>query len=660
MSRLSVIGGGNLCLRVILFGLALFALSGAADAAVSRTFESTALSARLITAQDGVPPGAATVSAGLQVELESGWKTYWRSPGEVGIPPAVDWAGSENVASVEFLWPAPTRFTAFGIENFGYEDEVVFPLQIALQRPGEPASLNAKVSLLVCSDICVPVDFDLSLGLSPGSGIDRTSGDLIAAALKRVPAAAEAAGVSGAIAHIDDNRTTLTIEMSAGDGLRNPDAFPELGPGTALGKPDIRLGDGGALLWAEFPILSVDEATLTDPVVTVTDGPGRAFTVVPQAVAGPPAPPFTLRAFAPAISDLLWIAAAAFLGGLILNVMPCVLPVLSIKLSSALKHQGSASATIRVGFLAAAAGVMVFMWALAAILYALQGVGVTVGWGLQFQNPVFLALMILVLAVFAANLFGAFEVALPAGIQTRLANSGAGKGHAADFLTGLFGAVMATPCSAPFLGTAVAFALAGRGVDIAIVFTALGLGLALPYLLVAAAPGLARALPRPGRWMVWLKIVLGGLLAGTAIWLVWVMTGVAGTSAAFTVVGLSAVLVLLLSLRGQAPVLRTTGAVAVLALTLAAPPYLADTSSRAPQGGEVIAWTAFDRGDIARRVSRGEVVFLDITADWCLTCKANKALVLEREPVLSALNAPDVTPMQADWTRPDERISRFL
>ena len=643
---------------VIGFGLGAF-IPDAPLAKNSDTFSDPALSARLITVQDAVAKDAVTITAGLDLVLSEGWKAYWRSPGEVGLPPEIDWNGSLNVANVKMLWPAPTRFTAFGIENFGYSDEVVFPLEVQLEQPGKPVSLSARVSLLICSNVCVPQNFELSLTLPTGNGIDNKSASRLSEFIARVPLEEKDAQLESAIAHVDDGFSELTISVKAASPFQAPDVFPELGAGTALGNPDIRLGDRGTLLWARFPVLSYDEERSRPPIITVTDGADRAFTVTPDRVETQPAPPFRLNVLGPGIDQLAWIALIAFLGGMILNVMPCVLPVLSIKLSSALKQQGRDKQVVRGGFLAAAAGVMAFMWGLAAVLFLLQRFGVMVGWGLQFQNPVFLALMFTVLAVFSANLFGLFEITLPSGLQTRLSNTGRRHGYTSDFLTGLFGAVMATPCSAPFLGTAIAFALAGRGTDLLIVFTFLGLGLATPYLVVAASPRLVTFLPKPGRWMVGLKLVLGLLLVVTALWLFWVLTGVAGTRAAIAVAALSAALILVLCLGSLSPRLRWSGIAVFSILPLVASAMLAqpahNQTNAATQG-----WTAFDRAEIARLVSRGEVVFVDVTADWCLTCKANKALVLDREPVLHALRSDDVTQMQADWTRPNQAISRYL
>ncbi|PTX41352.1 suppressor for copper-sensitivity B [Allosediminivita pacifica] len=644
---------------VMVIAAAALGTTPAVHAASSQPYESPAVTARLISAQDGVPDSGRTLSGGLDLDLGDGWKTYWRSPGEVGISPSVDWAGSENIAEVEFLWPAPERFTAFGIENFGYHGEVVFPLRIELARPGEPAKLEAQVSLLVCSDVCVPRDFHLSLDLPASNGIDQPVADRIAGFLARVPAEGDGIGVDQALFHLDNQTTALTISLRSATPFKDPDVFPELGADNALGKPDVRLGDGGRRLWATLPVLSTDDATLHDPVLTVTDGPDRAFTVTPDRAAEAPAPPFSIATAAPGIETLIWIALVAFLGGLILNVMPCVLPVLSIKLSTVMKHGEQDRRTVRAGFLAAAGGALTFMWGLALILFLLQRAGVVVGWGLQFQNPLFLAAMVLLLSVFSANMLGGFEFSLPSGLQTRLANSGRGHGHAADFLTGMFGAVMATPCSAPFLGTAIAFALAGRGIDIFIVFTSLGIGLAVPYLLVAAVPGAISLLPKPGRWMVALRFLLGGLLMATVAWLLWVMAGVAGTAAAAAVGGLALALAVALSVPRLPSAARWPIVAACAGLSLIAVPQLTKTEATEVAVSS-LGWMPFDRAEIARRVSRGEVVFVDVTADWCLTCKANKALVIERDPVLTALRAEGTVPMQADWTRPDETISRYL
>ncbi|ETW11210.1 thiol:disulfide interchange protein DsbD 1 precursor [Roseivivax marinus] len=641
---------------LIVLGLGL---TPRAQAALSDIYDSPAVTARLITAENGVAEGASTLSAGLDLQLGAGWKTYWRTPGEVGLPPRLNWSASRNVAEVDMAWPAPERFTAFGIQNFGYRDEVVFPLRIRLDAPGKPARLSVAVELLTCSKVCIPQSFTLNLDLAAGSGLDEESANRITAYSARVPIEADAAGARAFKYALDGD--DLVVTARAAEPFDRPDVFPEANPAIALGEPYIRLGDGGRYLWARMPILSSPDAVPERLSLTVADHDGRAFTGTAEQLSDIPTAPFHESSTMPSWSELAWIALVAFVGGAILNVMPCVLPVLSMKLNAALKTGQSGAIHVRRSFCATAAGVMAFVWLLAALLYGLRGVGLAVGWGTQFQSPLFLAAMVLLMAVFAANMLGGFEFTLPSALQTRLARVGGARGYAGDFLTGAFSAVLATPCSAPFLGTAIAFALAGREIDIVIVFTFLGLGIASPYLAVAAAPGVVDRLPRPGKWMVWVRIFLGCTLAATALWLVWLLWGVGGVWSAALVGMLSLLLFALLvaPARGTA---KGAGSIALAALVLAVGPTFGTGSSA---GGEELAgpgytWVAFDRAAIAQAVSRGEVVFVDVTADWCLTCKANKALVLDREPVRSMLDSNDVVPMQADWTRPDPRINRYL
>ena len=311
----------------------------------------------------------------------------------------------------------------------------------------------------------------------------------------------------------------------------------------------------------------------------------------------------------------------------------------------------------RNGFLFSALGIMAFMVALAIVVLILQWAGFSVGWGLQFQSPLFLIIMFMVLAVFAANLFGVFEISLPSRLQTDMSDHSAKEGYVGDFATGVFAAMLATPCSAPFLGTAVAFALTGRTVDVFLVFLMLGLGLAAPYFILALRPDWIRYLPKPGRWMVAVKTTMAVLLALTAIWLLWVLNGVAGPVVAGLVAVLAGGFVGIAAIPSMGATFRTGGLAMIAIAALIAPGLATD-----PQSDETASrhWVAFDRSEIPKLVSQGKTVFVDVTADWCLTCKANKALVLDRGPVVKLLNSENVVAMQADWTRPDEAIARFL
>ncbi|NNK79023.1 MAG: copper-binding protein, partial [Litoreibacter sp.] len=495
-------------------------LSHAALAASSEPFASDRINARFITAEQGIAPDSTVVSAALDIELAEGWKTYWKAPGEVGYPPEITWSDAQNVADVELLWPAPTRFEAFGIENYGYAERVTFPLRVTLAEPGQPLRLAGTVSLLVCEELCVPERFDLALALEAGSGIDMADAELISQAAAKVPGTGRAAGITLQAVHLGADALTLTATSDT--PFTAPAVFPDLGLEAAFGTPDIRLNENRRSAWIRLDVLNASD-TLPPLEITLTDGP-RAALFQPALSAEAPAPPSADAAGA----SLLWIIGLALLGGLILNIMPCVLPVLAIKLTSALKAHDQSPARIRGGFVMSALGVVSFMWALALILIALRSGGLQIGWGIQFQNPVFLALMSALIALFAANMAGVFEITLPQRWNTRLADADGKPGLLGDFATGALAAILATPCSAPFLGTAVTFALAGSAVQTLAIFTALGVGLALPYLLVALRPGLVQALPRPGRWMVVVKWIMGVLLALTALWLLSVLWGVSG------------------------------------------------------------------------------------------------------------------------------------
>ena len=619
--------------------LVLSLIAGPLWAASSDAVRGNAVTARLVSVEDGVGPGGATVSAGLQVTLDDGWKTYWRSPGEVGLPPELSWEGSENVASATLSYPAPTRFEAFDIQNFGYGGEVVYPLTVVLEEPGAPARLALRANLLVCSDICVPETLDLALDLPAAAGIDAETAALLSDWTRRVPGSEADAGIVLEAAHLDD--AALTILATSDVPFVRPDVFPEHGDWASFGAPQVTLADGGRTLHAVLPVTAPGEGPLA---VTLVDG-DRAATMEP---------PLTARApEAPGGGTSLWaMVLVAALGGLVLNVMPCVLPVLSMKLAGALAARDRARAEVRAGFLAAAAGVMVFFAGLAVAVVAARAAGLAVGWGVQFQQPAFLALMIGLVTIFAANMLGLFRVGLGSGAMTALARTGPRGGLGGDFATGMFAAVMATPCSAPFIGTAVTYALTHGPAEIAAVFAAMGLGLSTPYLAVAARPGLIRHLPRPGPWMVWVQRALGGVLLLTALWLLTVLAGSAGGPVALAVGALAATLLLGLALGRASWAVAGGGLAALVAAAVLVP-----VPERAAAGVDA-GWEAFDADRVAAEVAAGEVVFVDVTADWCLTCKANKRLVLERGAVAEALAG--TVALQADWTRPDPVIAAYL
>jgi suppressor for copper-sensitivity B len=355
------------------------------------------------------------------------------------------------------------------------------------------------------------------------------------------------------------------------------------------------------------------------------------------------------------------------LGGLLLNVMPCVLPILSLKIFGLVRSAGHGHAEVARGALATAAGILASFWALALTAIAAHAAGAAVGWGIQFQRPGFVAFLAVVVVLFCLNLWGLFEIPLP----QRLARVGAGgprEGLAGHFVSGLFATLMATPCSAPFLGTAIGFALAQPPAVVLAVFTALGLGMALPYLLVAAAPGIARLLPKPGAWMDTVRGVMGFLLAGSAVWLFYVLSlQVSPEQLAAIQLGLLGIALFTWMQRrlGVSRVLRSAAAVGVLAavaVTLVAavraPGAMAQRRAAEPAG--LIPWVDWDRAKAESLAAGGQLVFVDVTAAWCFTCKANERLVLNTPEVAQAFKENDVVPMKADWTNQNDEIAGFL
>ena len=365
--------------------------------------------------------------------------------------------------------------------------------------------------------------------------------------------------------------------------------------------------------------------------------------------------------------SLAWILVAGLIGGLILNAMPCVLPVLSLKLLGLVKASGQSRRQVTVGALATASGILVSFWGLALAAIVARRAGAAAGWGVQFQEPTFVAALAVLVVLFSLNLWGLFEIALP-GFLARAGDRAERSSKAGHFLAGLFATLMATPCSAPFLGTAVGFALSQTTVTILAVFTAIGLGMALPYLTLAVAPGAARLLPRPGVWMQHLKVVMGFLLAGAAVWLLYVLSAqISPERLAFVEISLL-MLALACWVFGQAQrrrLIRSLSLVGMIAIAIGTV-VVANDSGRTPsrdrsaKSQQLLDWIVFDRAEAEALSAAGRMVFVDVTADWCFTCKVNERLVLETEEVAAAFREHDVVAMKADWTNRDPEIADFL
>lgn len=623
------------------------------------------------------------VRAGVQFRLDPGWHLYWKNPGDSGIATEIVWRDAEASA---LSWPAPAAFAEAEGEliTFGYADEVLLASWL---RPALGArQLGADVSLLVCRASCIPADLSLDAPLQASPDERAELEALFAAHDAAQPLAAAAFGIGVRVsAGASPREATLVLVPCAGSApcseLSAPDAGPTFfGAGDESSAPLREIGAsrrGGELV---LTLRSDDEelAPRARGVVRLAGADGALYALEidtpfePGAPADGPAPalaPAGASAPASSAASLLTMLGLALLGGLILNLMPCVLPVLAMKVFAVAELAGQSRREALHHGVAYAAGVLGSMLVLAGAALALRSAGHAVGWGFQFQEPIYIAAICAVLTGFALNLFGVFEI----GFQpSALAEVGANaSGASRSFFEGLLAVALATPCSAPFLGTALGFAFASPAWIVCSVFVAIGVGLAFPFVAISAFPQLGRWLPRPGAWMNSLRSTLGFALLGTVVWLLWIVGRGAGADAmtGLLAVLLSGALVAWVYGRLQHAGTRFAGAGAALAVALlvvgganvvriAAPKHAAaDGRARPTSSLHAEPWSP---AALDRALAAGKPVLAYFTADWCLTCKLNERIALETDATRALLKDGNFAVLRGDWTQRDEEIRREL
>ncbi|EOC0578994.1 thioredoxin family protein [Cronobacter sakazakii] len=569
----------------------------------------------------------------LDIKLDKGWKTYWRTPGDGGFRPVVDWSVP---AQTTWHWPQPVRFDAAGFSSVGYHDGVTFPLEVTTT---ETARLRGTLTLSLCSNLCVvntfPLDVDLADGPSPGFDDDWN------AAMATVPPDTGNITVTNVAAH----GSTLSLTATSPDGWPQPALFADNPDNVSLSVPVLE--PSGDTLTAHFTALNergepTDASRIQAVSLVLSSGvTSQQMTVKPDG------------------APLFWQATAvALLGGLILNLMPCVLPVMGMKLASLMTLAQADRRQTRIRFLATSAGMIFSFLVLAAIMSALRLSGAWTGWGFQFQHAGFIATMAVVTWAFCFSLAGVMEIRLPTALTTRLATAG-GQGVGGSFLEGAFATLLATPCTAPFLGTAVAFALAAPLPELWLIFLALGTGMSLPWLLVSLRPGVARWLPRPGPWMSKLRLVLVLLMLGSSLWLMSLLAKEWGARYVLIAGGLMIALFLwrcAVKLPRHRENLRTLAFGVLFGAGLYA--FLAPAPDGRREGP--LHWQPFSQAALDNALAAHKRVLVDITADWCLNCKVNEVLVLHRPDVVDALHQNDVVLLQGNWSKPSAEIEAFL
>ena len=670
------------------------------------------VTAELVAERSAVQPGE-PLRIGLRLQHIPHWHTYWRNPGDSGLPTTLSWTLPVGSHAGEIDWPAPKRLPIGPLVNYGYEGELLLPLVYtppADARPGSTLSLQAKATWLVCRDVCIPESATLALQLpvvggaasadavTPGSTehtalFERTAGEQATPlvgwavdaqqagrellvtyskardpttprpALQWFPYAAQL--IEPAKHEVFRTDSGYAVKLRLLDGVAAPPSLSGIVVAQGVTAPGAPTVWGNAQRSAEFdtPVRSVAALVWPTGAKALVDTDASAAT--PETLGG--------RA------NLGWATALllAFVGGMVLNLMPCVFPVLSIKLLSLVKHSGDgppAAAALRTHALAYSAGVVLSFLALAALLLALRAAGSAIGWGFQLQEPGVVFVLALLFFALGLNLMGAFEFGglLPQGLA-----AWRDRRPAVDALaSGVLAVVAASPCTAPFMGAALGYAITQSPAVGLSVFGALGLGMALPYALLVLMPGWRSRLPRPGAWMLRLKQALAFPMFLTVVWLVWVLgqqTGIDGAAKALIALVVMAFAIWVAGGRSSSgatgdgrPLARRAIGGLMLAAALAwswPGAALSGSAAAAPTavpGSPDAAWAPYDETVIAERLAAGQPVFVDFTAAWCVSCQVNKRLVLHTDATMQAFAHANVALMRADWTQRDARITAAL
>jgi len=630
-------------------------------------------------------------NAGLYFKLESGWHVYWKNPGDAGEPPHMKWTLPLGISAGPIQFPIPERLPLGPLMDFGYEDEVLFPFQVnAGAGTAGSAVLHAKVDWLVCRGSCIPEKTELEITRQVGAGSASVQPDqeIWARLANKLPAPAPSTLKIGFVPTPAGFRMTVITghkETEASFFPSSPDILSNPAPQTVTStvngltldlKKDetltaspkelaglLELSGGRAY---ELIVLAGSPKAPKPVPVEPVSGSASASSAnpagsanAPNSATGSPSP-----AQPTAGPGLLQAAVLAFLGGFLLNLMPCVFPVLFIKGLSLVQSGNEERHKLRTHGFVYAAGILVSFWALVALLLGLRSAGAHLGWGFQFQSPVFLSLMAALLFFLGLSLAGQFEIGLT---LTSAGGSLAQKqGYTGSFFTGVLAVIVATPCTAPFMGVALGYALAQTALVTFAVFTALALGLAAPYVALTLQPAWTRILPRPGAWMEVLKQAVSVPIFGTVIWMAWVLANAYGAAV------LASLLVSLLLLAiagwflGRWPAKRWSTAVAVLIViavvvvgSLAPGKLAASTASPVPSASSA-GWQPWSAEAVTRYQSQGRPVFVDFTASWCLSCQVNERVALGKPEVQKAFADANVVLMRADWTRYDDSITRAL
>jgi len=619
--------------------------------------------AELVSDLEAWQPGA-TQWVGLRLQMDPAWHTYWLNPGDSGLPTEVTWKAPEGFTVGELNWPYPLRTELAGLVSLGYEGTILLPVQVqvpAEQPAGRLLTLAAEVTWLACKEACVPgrASLELTLPVADAAGPSSRAAEFQAAraALPQLDSALQAQ------AWLDDGHIVLGFRLPAAlAGAEVVEFYPTQGLDLDLAAPQKLTRNGEDLR------LELKRSTLNPQPprslkgILVRPGAGGWALALETAVAEAPQV-VQVRSSLGEVRSLGVALLFAFFGGMILNLMPCVFPVISLKVMGFMEHGAQGRSQGLKQAMLFALGVLVSFWLVAGALLALRAGGQQLGWGFQLQSPLFVVLMACLFFLLGLNLVGVFEVGL--GL-TRLAEVGANSsGSWGSFLSGVLATLVATPCTAPFMGSAIGFSLTQPVWASLLVFTVLAVGMAAPYVLLAAWPGLLRRLPRPGAWMETFKQAISFPLFLTVVFFVWVLDRQAGPEAAaalltgLVLLGVAGWLYGRFWMSGRLLPRVLAGVFLLAGLAVGALGAESLASAPAP-GQDQASWQPWSPQTVESLLAEGRPVFVDFTASWCLTCQANKQVALNRPEVQEAFHDRRVATLRADWTHRDPQITRAL
>lgn len=617
--------------------LAACLITAGAQAAETVTADHVVLSLAL---EQPLQPGG-TAWAAVRQDIAPGWHTYWRNPGDAGLATSLDWTLPHGVSAGATAWPTPEYFSDGTTVDYGYARTATLLVPLTAAKDAKIGTATVHVALLECQHMCIPEDVTLTIDLRQAQAAPGEFADARAA----MPAVYRGAVRS----YVSDGRLHLAFDAHGPVRAGAVQIFPASPHLLAENARPAITSNGTAVAWSA-PLNKHRAVPRTFAGVIAVPGVGAFAFETPVDDAPRQAPPAQAD-FSAVLTALLF----AFLGGLVLNVMPCVLPILSMK-ALMLAQSGESLSEARHEGLSYGAGVLASFAAMAGLLLALKAGGAAIGWGFQLQSPAVVLVLALLMAAIGFNMLGTFEVPMSvAGLGDGLTRRG---GTMGAFFTGVLAVVVASPCTAPFMGTALGFALVQPAVVAFGIFLALGIGFAAPMTALAFTPGLTKLIPRPGVWMTKLRQFLAFPMFATAIWLLWILGQQSGPQSVVAAlsVGLGAVFVFwaanLLPGRWQA----VAAIVGIASLAGAAHWAGADAPERSRGDG----WQPWSNAAVEEARGAGHPVFVDFTAAWCVTCQVNERVALQDPSVVEALHAAKFAVFKADWTHRDAAIATEL